>query len=89
MARHRATRQDGSYPPITCVMQAAGRATQVQMRHACVSPVIAVVLGAILLKERIAPVAIGGMALVLLGVWGVLGDKLARDRAVAHGGGAE
>lgn len=60
--------------------------TRVVMTYAYVNPVIAVVLGAILLKERIPPIAIGGMALVLLGVWGVLGDKLARDRAVAHGG---
>jgi drug/metabolite transporter (DMT)-like permease len=60
--------------------------TSVVMTYAYVNPVIAVVLGAILLKERIPPVAIGGMALVLCGVWGVLGDKLARDRAVAHGG---
>jgi drug/metabolite transporter (DMT)-like permease len=55
------------------------------MTYAYVNPVIAVVLGAILLKERISPVAIGGMALVLLGVWGVLGDKLARKHGAAHG----
>jgi len=59
--------------------------TRVVMTYAYVNPVIAVVLGAILLKERIPPVAIGGMALVLLGVWGVLGDKLARNRTAAHG----
>jgi drug/metabolite transporter (DMT)-like permease len=59
--------------------------TRVVMTYAYVNPVIAVVLGAILLKERISPVAIGGMALVLLGVWGVLGDKLARKHGAAHG----
>jgi drug/metabolite transporter (DMT)-like permease len=58
--------------------------TRVVMTYAYVNPVIAVVLGAILLKERIPPVAIGGMALVLLGVWGVLGDKLARKRGATE-----
>jgi len=60
--------------------------TSVVMTYAYVNPVIAVVLGALLLGERITLADAGGMALVLLGVWGVLGDKLARDRAVAHGG---
>jgi drug/metabolite transporter (DMT)-like permease len=57
--------------------------TSVVMTYAYANPVIAVVLGAVLLRERIPPIVLGGMALVLLGVWGVLGDKLARSRAVA------
>ncbi len=52
--------------------------TGVVMTYAYVNPVIAVLLGALILKEPISPLAIGGMALVLLGVWGVLG---ARGRA--------
>ncbi len=54
--------------------------TSVVMTYAYVNPIIAVVLGAVLLKERVTPTAIGGMALVLLGVWGVFRSKLASDR---------
>jgi drug/metabolite transporter (DMT)-like permease len=50
--------------------------TGVVMTYAYVNPVIAVVLGAVLLGERVTPSNAAGMALVLAGVWGVLGDKL-------------
>ena len=49
--------------------------TRVVMTYAYVNPVIAVVLGAILLGERMTLADAGGMALVLVGVWGVLGAK--------------
>ena len=47
------------------------------MTYAYVNPVIAVLLGALILRERISAMAIGGMALVLLGVWGVLRNRQA------------
>jgi drug/metabolite transporter (DMT)-like permease len=56
--------------------------TGVVMTFAYVNPVIAVLLGAVILGERISPVAVGGMALILLGVWGVLGG---RGRALRSG----
>lgn len=48
----------------------------VVMTYAYVNPVIAVVLGAVLLREKITLANVGGMVLVLVGVWGVLGDRL-------------
>ena len=54
--------------------------TSVVMTYAYVNPVIAVVLGAVLLGERITFENIAGMALVLAGVWGVLGDRLGRTQ---------
>jgi len=54
--------------------------TRVVMTYAYVNPAIAVVLGAVLLGERLTPANLGGMALVLAGVWGVLGDSLRRSR---------
>ena len=50
--------------------------TSVVMTYAYVNPVIAVLLGALLLGERMRGTDVGGMALVLAGVWGVLGDRL-------------
>jgi drug/metabolite transporter (DMT)-like permease len=46
------------------------------MTYAYVNPAIAVVLGAVLLGERMTLADAGGMALVFAGVWGVLGAKL-------------
>jgi len=45
------------------------------MTYAYVNPVIAVLLGALILGERISALAVGGMALVLVGVWGVLRSR--------------
>ncbi len=56
---------------------------RVVMTYAYVNPVIAVGLGALLLGERIRPTDVGGMALVLAGVWGVLGDRLRATDAPA------
>jgi drug/metabolite transporter (DMT)-like permease len=49
--------------------------TSVVMTYAYVNPAIAVVLGAVWLGERMTVADAGGMALVLAGVWGVLGAK--------------
>lgn len=57
--------------------------TSVVMTYAYVNPVIAVVLGAVVLGETITTTNLGGMALILAGVWGVLGDKLRRPAAPA------
>ncbi len=56
--------------------------TSVVMTYAYVNPVIAVVLGAIFLRERVTWIDAAGMALVLLGVWGVLGERFGRGRAL-------
>ena len=45
------------------------------MTYAYVNPVIAVILGAILLDEPITPPILAGMALILLGVWGVFRER--------------
>jgi drug/metabolite transporter (DMT)-like permease len=50
--------------------------TKIVMTYAYVNPVIAVILGALLLHERVPPIVMGGMALVLLGVWGVFRDRV-------------
>jgi drug/metabolite transporter (DMT)-like permease len=49
--------------------------TSVAMTYAYVNPLIAVVLGWILLREPISPPILGGMALILVGVWGVFQEK--------------
>lgn len=55
--------------------------TSVAMTYAYVNPVIAVILGAILLREPITLPILGGMALILLGVWGVFRDQSGRRPA--------
>jgi len=50
--------------------------------YAYVNPVIAVILGAVLLREPLTPPILGGMALILIGVWGVFRW---RDDAAASG----
>jgi drug/metabolite transporter (DMT)-like permease len=50
----------------------------VAMTYAYVNPVIAVILGAFLLKEPITAPLLAGMALILLGVWGVFRDQFPR-----------
>ena len=52
--------------------------TSVAMTYAYVNPVIAVILGSILLKEPITPPILGGMALILVGVWGVFRERRGR-----------
>jgi len=49
--------------------------TSVVMTYAYVNPAIAVMLGWAVLGERVTPSILGGMALVLLGVWGVFREK--------------
>ena len=46
--------------------------------YAYVNPAIAVLLGWLILKEPITPPILGGMALILLGVWGVFREKYRR-----------
>jgi drug/metabolite transporter (DMT)-like permease len=58
----------------------------VVMTYAYVNPVIAVILGALLLQEPITLPILGGMALILLGVWGVFQNQLVESRRAApHG----
>ena len=52
--------------------------TTVAMTYAYVNPVIAVILGWILLREPITPPILGGMALILIGVWGVFRERFGR-----------
>lgn len=49
--------------------------TSVAMTYAYVNPVIAVILGWILLREPITPPILGGMALILIGVWGIFRER--------------
>jgi len=51
----------------------------VTMTYAYVNPAIAVILGWLILREPITPPILGGMALVLLGVWGVFHEKYGRS----------
>jgi drug/metabolite transporter (DMT)-like permease len=54
--------------------------TSVSFTYAYVNPVIAVILGALVLGEVITPWMLGGMALVLLGVAGVFRDRYRKAR---------
>lgn len=47
----------------------------VAMTYAYVNPVIAVILGALVLQEPVTPAVLGGMGLVLVGVWGVFRER--------------
>ena len=53
--------------------------THIAMTYAYVNPVVAVILGWIILREDLSPSILGGMALVLVGVWGVFREKYARS----------
>jgi drug/metabolite transporter (DMT)-like permease len=55
--------------------------TSVAMTYAYVNPVIAVILGAMLLREPLTPPILGGMALILIGVWGVFREQFGRRRS--------
>lgn len=57
--------------------------------NAFVNPVIAVLLGALILKEPITPTTLAGAALVLAGVAGVFRDRFRAKARVAVGGGGE
>jgi drug/metabolite transporter (DMT)-like permease len=52
--------------------------TPVVMTYTYVNPAIAVVLGWAVLGERVTPSIVAGMALILVGVWGVFRDRRAR-----------
>ncbi len=54
--------------------------TGVAMTYAYMNPVIAVALGAIVLGERLTAANLGGMVLVLVGVWGALRERLGARR---------
>jgi len=49
--------------------------TNIAMTYAYVNPVVAVILGWMILSEPVTPVMLVGMALVLAGVWGVFGER--------------
>jgi drug/metabolite transporter (DMT)-like permease len=49
--------------------------TSVVMTYAYVNPVIAVTLGWMILREPITPPILGGMALILIGVWGIFRER--------------
>jgi len=54
--------------------------TELVMTYAYVNPVIAVVLGALVLHEPLGWSTFAGMALVLLGVAGVFHDRYRRSQ---------
>ena len=56
--------------------------TSIVMTHTYVNPVIAVLLGWLILDERVTPTMVGGMALIVVGVFGVFHDR--RRRLAAH-----
>lgn len=58
--------------------------TNVLMTYSYVNPVIAVLLGWLILDEAITGWTIGGMALVLLGVYGVFRERYQRRQAVSR-----
>ena len=48
--------------------------------YAYVNPIVAVVLGALVLRERLVPVEYAGMAAILVAVWLVTSSKMAVAR---------
>jgi drug/metabolite transporter (DMT)-like permease len=52
--------------------------THIAMTYAYVNPVVAVVLGWIILREDVSPIILVGMALILFGVWGIFREKFHR-----------
>lgn len=52
--------------------------TQIAMTYAYVNPAVAVILGWMMLQEGISPIVLGGMGLILLGVWGVFRERFSR-----------
>ena len=52
--------------------------THIAMTYAYVNPVVAVILGWIILREDVSPIVLSGMGLILFGVWGVFREKYHR-----------
>jgi len=50
----------------------------VVMTYAYVNPVIAVLLGWVILDEPVTGTILGGMGLILVGVWGVFRERYSR-----------
>lgn len=57
--------------------------TAVVMTYAYVNPVIAVILGAVLLKEEITVWTVGGASLIIVGVLGVFHEKYRKQKTKA------
>lgn len=53
--------------------------THIAMTYAYVNPVVAVILGWIILREDVSPIILVGMALILFGVWGIFREKFHRS----------
>ena len=49
--------------------------THIAMTYAYVNPVVAVILGWIILREDLSPIILAGMALILFSVWGIFREK--------------
>ncbi|MEE8593363.1 MAG: EamA family transporter [Candidatus Bipolaricaulota bacterium] len=49
--------------------------THIAMTFAYVNPVVAAILGWIILREDLSPIILAGMGLVLFGVWGIFREK--------------
>ena len=49
--------------------------THIAMTYAYVNPVVAVILGWIMLREEISFIVLAGMGLILLGVWGIFRER--------------
>ncbi len=54
--------------------------TNIAMTYAYVNPVVAVILGWIILREDVSPIVLSGMGLILFGVWGVFREKYHRPK---------
>lgn len=55
--------------------------TSIAMTYAYVNPVVAVILGWIMLREGVSLVMVAGMALTLVGVWGVFRERYRKSPA--------
>jgi len=49
--------------------------THIAMTFAYVNPVVAVILGWIILREDVSPIVLAGMGLILFGVWGIFRER--------------
>jgi drug/metabolite transporter (DMT)-like permease len=52
--------------------------THIAMTYAYVNPVVAVILGWIILREDLSLIVVAGMGLILVGVWGVFRERYRR-----------
>ncbi len=55
--------------------------TSIAMTYAYVNPVVAVILGWMMLREGVSLVMVAGMALTLIGVWGVFRERYRKSPA--------